>query len=341
MYFKDLLRYRQAWLGFALLWIILLHWPLDLGFFNHLTSIGYGGADICFFASGIGCFYSLNSDPDIGKFIKRRLTRLLPTYCIFIIFWLAFKYATGSFSIQMALGNILALQHFSDHTHEFNWYISAVLLFYLFAPYFKIVVDRSTTFLKYLFLVFLFVCSIPFWTVYPHIIMVSRLPIFYIGMLFADMCQKDTKILRKHIVGATAMFVIGLLVLFSFYIKAPQLMWSHGLYWYPFIMITPPLCMAISYVLFHIEKIRILNPIITFLSLCGNYSFELYLVHIGFLSLIPIIIERFNLSHISDFIWIAGVIPLIIGCRALRGLTLCFNRLCSKIGHAKIFTLGK
>lgn len=241
----------------------------------------------------------------------------------------------------MALGNILALQHFSDHTLSFNWYISAVLLFYLFAPYFKIIIDRSSTFSKYLFLAFLFACSIPFWKVHAHIVMVSRLPIFYMGMLFADVCQKDKTILSKHIVGATAMFVIGLLVLLSSYAIAPQLMWSHGLYWYPFIVITPPLCMAISYVLFHIEKIRILNPIINFLFTCGNYSFELYLVHIGFLSLIPIIIERFNLSHISDFIWIAGVIPLIIGCRTLRGLTLCFNRLCSKIGHAKIFTLGK
>lgn len=331
MYFKDLLRYRQAWLGVALLWIILFHWNLETaGLLNHLKSIGYGGADICLFASGIGCFYSLTSESDIGNFIKRRLKRLMPTYCIFIVFWLAFKFVTGKFSVQMALGNILALQHFSDHTLSFNWYISAVLLFYLFAPYFKIIIDRSSTFSKYLFLAFLFACSIPFWKVHAHIVMVSRLPIFYMGMLFADVCQKDKKILSKHIVGATAMFLIGLLVLLSSYAIAPQLMWSHGLYWYPFILIAPPLCMAISYVLSRIERIRILKPIITFLSLCGNYSFELYLVHIGLLSLIPVFIENYNLSNISDLVWVAGIIPLVVGCYLLRSLTSFFNRLYQK-----------
>jgi len=330
MYFKDLLRHRQVWLGAALLWIIMFHLPLDLGYLHYLKLFGYGGVDICVFASGIGCFYSLSSDPDAARFMKRRLKRLMPTYVVFIALWLVYKYLIGEFCFQMAVGNLLALQNFTGFGQAYNWYIGATLFFYLLAPYFKAIVDQAASVRKYLFLVFLLVCSIPFWGSEPYMIVVSRLPVFYAGMLFADRCQKNERISGGQIAGMVGALVLGLLILAVSHFSFPQYLWSRGLYWHPFLLITPPLCTAISWTANLLEKTRIGKPVVFFLSLCGNFSLELCLVHVELMVIIPAFIEKHNLSHMSNLIWVAGLGVLFAGCFALRRITGLFDR-CSKM----------
>ena len=265
--------------------------------------------------------------------MKRRLKRLIPTYLVFMIIWLAVKYICGDFEIQMALGNLLALQHFSGHADSFNWYVGAALLFYLFAPYFKVIVDRASPICKYLFPLFLFICSVPFWQANTHIIVASRLPIFYIGLLFADMCQKSKRILWYHVGGAILSFIVGILFLAVSFNWLSQYLRSHGLFWYPFIFITPPLCMAISYLLIHIERLKFTRPIVSFLSLCGAYSFELYLMHIWLFPLILLWIAKYSLSEYSYFVWTAGIILLVVSCFVLRRLALLFSRIFQKFNR--------
>ena len=330
MYFKDLLRFRQAWLGLALLWIVLFHLPLDLGALNPPKLVGYGGVDICFFASGIGCFYSLNADSNIGNFMKRRLRRLAPTYIVFIVIWLSYQYVTGNFNFQMAIGNLFALQNFTGLGYDFNWYISAIFLFYILAPYFVAIVKQASPVQKVMFLLFLIACSIPFWNANTYIITITRLPIFYIGMLFADMCKKDMKITSMHVVCLVAGFILGVVALGAVYFLLPQYRWSHGLYWYPFIVITPPLCIALSYILMRIERIKVIKPIVSFFLLCGDYSFEIYLVHIFLISCISTVISAFDLSRFSYLIWTAGSILLFVGCFILRRFTTLVSGLFHK-----------
>ena len=171
-YYKDLLRDRSAWMGAAMIWIVLYHLPsaLSFGILEPIRSVGYGGVDVFFFASGIGCFYSLATDADIGRFMKRRIGKLAPCYLIFILLWLLYQFAIGEFSPQMALGNILAVQNFTGLGKDFNWYISALLLFYLLAPYFKLLIDRASARMRFGFLLFLIVLSIPFWNSETYII---------------------------------------------------------------------------------------------------------------------------------------------------------------------------
>ena len=322
MHFKDLLRHRQAWLGIALLLIMLYHLPISLGLIDYLKVVSYGGVDICFFASGVGCCYSLTKDSDVGNFIKRRLKRMMPTYMIVTAVWLILQYISGNFGTRMALGNLLVLQHFSGHPNAFNWYFSAALLFYFLAPYFKIIVDRASPVCKYLFPLFLLVCSIPFWWTDTYIITAARLPIFYTGMLFADLCQQSKRISGKHVICATGSFLAGVASLAVFSRWFPQHLWSCGLFWYPFILITPPLCMAISCFMILTEKLNVIKPIGSFLSLCGAYSLELAVIHVFLFALIPYCIERFGLFDFTGFIWAAGIIPLVAGCYILRRLTL-------------------
>lgn len=327
MYFKDFLRYRQVWLGIALIWIILFHLPLDFGLINILKTIGYGGVDICIFASGIGCFYSLCSEPDAATFMKCRIKKLAPTYLIFIVVWLFYQYLIGNFEFQMAIGNLFAVQNFTGHGQDFNWYISAIFLFYIIAPYLKAIVEKSTTTNKILFLAFLIAISFPFWNSNTYIITITRLPIFYVGMLFGDICMKNTKITTKHIVGMIVAFILGVVSIIVFFKFASQNLWSFGLYWYPFILITPPLCFAISYISKFFEKIMLTKLIVSFLSICGNHSFELYLVHILLISCINVFISKLDMCVNTYQIWLIGGVFLLVGCFILKRFTIIINKL--------------
>lgn len=325
---KDLLRYRQAWLGVALLWIILFHGPWDMGVLGYFKSIGYGGVDICLFASGIGCFYSLSSDSNVVSFMKRRVKRLIPTYVIFIIFWLIYQYIIGKFNFQMAIGNILALQNFTGHGRDFNWYISAIFLLYILAPYFKIIAEGATPARKILFTAFLLICSVPFWGATTYIITLTRLPIFFIGMIVAEASKKDKRIGKKEMIMLSAAFMVGFALLLCSFVFAKDYLWSHGLYWYPFILITPFLCFMISYVAMLLEKTKITKPIVGFLSLCGGYSFEIYLMHIFVFEAVRKIISARGLSDIGYLVWAAGLVCIPVGCFLLRRTADLFNRLC-------------
>lgn len=330
MYLKDVLRYRKVWIGVALIWIILCHLPFDFGPVIHLTSLGYGGVDICLFASGIGCFYSLSSDPCILNFMKRRLKRLVPTYLIFISVWLFYRFLRGTFTIQMCIGNLLAIQHLTGHQNDFNWYISAIFLLYLLAPYFMMIAKRETPLRKVLFLIFLLVCTIPFWHANTYIITITRLPIFYLGMVFAQMCKQNKKITPNNVIGLIIAFLIGIISILAFKKFAASYLWSYGLFWYPFILITPPFCMAVSSISMRLEKTKWTKPIVSFLSLCGDYSFELYLVHVLLIDCIRFLISTFEITQLSPLIWIIGGILLFAGCVMLRHFSAFLSRLLAK-----------
>jgi peptidoglycan/LPS O-acetylase OafA/YrhL len=234
----------------------------------------------------------------------------------------------------MVIGNLLAVQNFTGHENAFNWYISAIFLLYLLAPYFMLVAKHQSSFRKVLFLIFLLVFTIPFWRAGTYIITITRLPIFYLGMIFAQMCRANKKLSRKDIIGLIVAFVLGVVSILAFKKFASSYLWSYGLYWYPFILITPPLCIAVSCISMLLEKTKVTGYIISFLSLCGDYSFEMYLIHILLIECVSIAINIFGLSQISYLIWILGGVFLFVGCFMLRYITATLSRLfvkyCSK-----------
>ena len=332
MRFKDLLRFRPVWLGVAMLWILFYHMPIDLtGPADFIRELGYAGVDICLFASGIGCFFSLASDADIGRFMKRRMKRLAPAYLIYLIFWLAYQIPLGQFGLRMALGNILGIQYFAQQDNAFNWYISAILLFYLLAPYMKTIIDRSSTRGQIIALGVLILGTVPFWNCHAFLIIVARLPLFFIGMLCGKLCQTDKKISPVHLILATAAFLMGAVALVASYLWFPQYLWSKALYWYPFILMTPPLCIAISYLAALLEKTKFTKPIVSFLSICGDYSFELYLMHIMVITLLSILVAKYDLYRYSYPIWAAGGVALALGCYLLRLASKLFLKFWTKL----------
>lgn len=55
LYLKDAIKYRNVWLGIAMIWIVVYHSGIDLGnnVFGEIMKIGYGGVDICIYI----CFW--------------------------------------------------------------------------------------------------------------------------------------------------------------------------------------------------------------------------------------------------------------------------------------------
>ena len=87
------------------------------------------------FVSGFGLYFSLDKNPSLLIFYRRRLLRIFPTYYIIglltsflifhdTVFQYLFRYTTIGFWLKDGL--------FAD------WFVPSILLLYLLAPFFKV-----------------------------------------------------------------------------------------------------------------------------------------------------------------------------------------------------------
>lgn len=297
MKIDSIIKHRSSWMGIAILWVILFHANIEFpyGVLNEIKVIGYGGVDIFMFASGMGCYFSLSRDNDVLSFLKRRFMRIMPIYWCFIVVWLIYKSQYIELTVGSVIGNVLCVQYFTELGNDFNWYISAIWLLYLLAPALKSLVDNIDSLKKGLLYVGLIILvTIPF-IKGSFLIMVTRVPIFFMGMCLAKMGYKDIKIRKRDILLIGSVALIGFFILEYFIKKHYDLLWPFGLWWYPFILMTPGLCIGISYIIMCISKYKLGNMIKRIIEKIGESSFELYLVHI--------FVYDIAAQHVPDELW--------------------------------------
>ena len=123
-------------MGFAILWVMYFHIPLkfatEIGWFTH--RIGFYGVDIFLFLSGLGVYFSLMKRPNVLRFYKARLVRILPAYVIVA----CVSYCLLRLDKASALDffyYISGIGYWTRHT-RFDWYIPTQLAFYLITPLF-------------------------------------------------------------------------------------------------------------------------------------------------------------------------------------------------------------
>lgn len=322
MLYQNIIRRRSVWIGAAMIWVVAFHLPLwgTGAVVEFIRKIGYGGVDLCLFASGVGCYHSLNKDPDPGRFLSRRLWRLGPVYLIFLLFWLPWQYTKGLTTIPNVIGNLFGIQYLTDLGNGFNWYISAILGFYLLAPFFKSAIDSSAFRGRATVLLLLLVMTIPFWMSGTYIIIVTRIPVFYLGMLFGAGAGEERRIRPLELVFGLMLMGLALLVLQLGYLHIPNKMWAYGVYWYPFVWIAPMVCVLLSLLMDALEGMPGGKMIIRFLSWIGDYSFEIYLVHIPMVELLNELIAAQGLHEKKGLIMGAGVCVMMFCCVILRRL---------------------
>lgn len=320
MQYRNMIRYRSVWMGVAMIWIVMFHIPMNLPgeplrFFRQL---GYGGVDMCLFASGVGCYYSLAKDPDAGRFCSRRLWRLGPVYLIFMLFWLPWQYVKGVASIPNVLGNLFGIQYLTDLDNEFNWYVSAILVIYVLAPYLKSVIDGSKTRGRLLFLALLLVLTIPFWMSGTYIIVVTRIPVFYAGMLFAAGSMEERCVRPWEVILGVVLSALGIYLLWLGFEHILNRMWAYGLYWYPFLLMAPTACVLLSMLMDRLERLPGGGKLIQILSRIGGYSFEIYLLHIPMVEILTDLIAKHGLQQQKTMVWTLGVIVMSLCCILLQ-----------------------
>ena len=292
-----LLSKRNVWMGLAIAWIVYYHSGLNSSFipFRALKMAGYGGVDIFIFASGLGCWYSLHRSAALLPFLKRRALRLLPIYYAALPFWLlAMALTKTALSFPDVLGNLLCVQWLTGRPRSVNWYVSAIWLYYLAAPYLYRITQKGRK-VRLGALALTILLTVPFFDT-EFVVAPPRLALFYMGMLTARLTYGGA-VGKAALRTAFALTLLGSALLLVFNRFCNDWFYYKALAWYPFYLITPGLCAGISLAALRLEKRKPGALLLRALELCGRHSFEILLAQ---LAVFQVVYDRIAHAGLPD-----------------------------------------
>ena len=283
MEFKTFFRYRKFYMGFAMLLLVIHHGRMFIpeGRVNDLVALLYGGVDFFLFCSGIGCFFSYTRDRDPVAFLRRRAARIFPVYLAFMAYWLYTEFQKSPVPLQDVLGNVLWIQWLTGRKPVFNWYMSAMLLTYLLTPALATLAERADTPLKAAgALLGLLVFSLCFWFTDQWVIVTTRIPLFFTGMLFAAASRRRERLTRRESALLLLLLLAGGVFLRLVHADgSEELLWKHGMYWYPFLLIVPGACLLLAFAARALERCAPGRRLVAGISFVGGYTFEIFITH--------------------------------------------------------------
>lgn len=217
--FMLLSHYRGALMGFAALWIYILHeWQTISG--EHLRTlwvetffkrIGFCGVDIFLFLSGIGITYSIAKSKNVFVFYGKRLKRIiLPFVVVALLYYRPYGWTPAVF-----WQNILCISFYRKSMYAFLWYVPAILTFYFFSPLYYHFFIRSSGKIRFT------LCALIVWLAgsllvadrmrYDLFGLTNRIPVFIIGIL-AGWLAREGHVVFDRLTWKllTLMFFLGL-----------------------------------------------------------------------------------------------------------------------------------
>lgn len=145
-------KYRGALMGISILLIILFHFTEDCQTYEvHYTGwvrwfrtyIGSSSVDVFLFLSGMGLYYSMKKEPDVGIFYRKRLTRLLIPYVIVALpSWIILDVFFEKGGMWAVVKDFTFISFFGTGKRWY-WYIGLMLFCYLIYPYVFQIVDNA------------------------------------------------------------------------------------------------------------------------------------------------------------------------------------------------------
>ena len=311
---KDLLKYRSICMALAIVWVVYMHTDFDLtgGPLLTLRIIGYGGVDIFVFVSGIGCFCSFFKNPDVYEFLKKRFIKLAPLYWIVLIPWMIFKRITVGMTYSQMLGDVLFIQEFTMNDCSYSWYITAMWLYYFLVPIFYAILLKTKKKSGIAFIIIILtLMSLPFAPRGDLLIMVIRIVLFFIGMYVGKLAMEDKSLNKLHCIVLIFACLLGGAILRYFVVNHNNLMSNYGMWWYPFILITPGLCLVICLLSCWIDKIKVGSFLLKGVSYVGNHTYEIFLMHLFVYTFIRHFIFHGYISG-SYKTWFVAVLMVIV-----------------------------
>ncbi len=292
---KLLSKHRGAIMGVAIIMILLCHSTLT---FDGVSGIVYDsarrflqiGVDIFLFVSGLGCCFSLNKNSKLFGFYFKRGVKILVPYCLVLAIWalvqplihietgivgFVYKYSLVTFFLRGELS---------------SWYVAAILVLYMAAPFNYMVLKRS----KKLFCVMTgasLLVAVGLTLILGNLgdgeivriakvivdVFVVRVPVFCVGMLLGDEIYNGKEISVSY--KAAALIFALFIALFALNdIVFPGEKWVFG-QWFinRFLYQFGAVCIALFLGCFfeRISRCRIYS----FFVGAGAVTFELYLIH--------------------------------------------------------------
>ncbi len=304
-------RFRDEHMGVAILIIILFHvaLPCSDAFFG-LRRVGNIGVDIFLFLSGIGLWFSWaksNAPTFLSRwwqFYRRRLLRVYPTWLVIACLYYIPRYhhgmelwADGHGLIDL-MGDILINWDFWLHDELTFWYIPAVMMLYLFAPPFMVLIQRQPVYRWLVALMIVWTVAVqwvaPIHDAVGHIeIFWSRMPIFFLGISMGQMVREKQTIDDSAVWLVLIMFALTLMT--SIYLEQ-NLYRRFPLFIERLLYI--PLAVTTLIIFNYIWNAtpRWLNAAFTWI---GTLSLETYLIHANF---VLWRVEHYHLGYWRTFL---------------------------------------
>lgn len=288
-------RKRSELMGFAMLIIVLFHVYLPrTDIFFGLRRTGNIGVDIFFFLSGMGLWYAWTKArnnqaeqqffPIYGQFLRRRLIRIYPAWLLMASLYYVPDYLNHgghSLSVVDMLGDILINWDFWLHDELTFWYIPAILVLYLVAPFYMELIRRQPDY-RWLPVLALVWCVAVQWVTPIHQavghieIFWSRVPIFFLGVNIGDWVK------QQKVQDGSVWWLALLFVCLPLYCSIHLEQMHHGRY--PLFvsrLIYIPLVVAGCLTLAHLLQ-KLPSQISRCLAFVGTISLETYLIHVHF-----------------------------------------------------------
>ena len=307
----NISRFRAEQMGAAMLFVILFHVALDRGDpFYGLRRCGNVGVDIFLFLSGVGLWFSWVKTPDVRRFYRRRLLRIVPTWLVVATaFYLPDYLGARRFSRSIVdlIGDITINWDFWLHDELTFWYVPAIMALYLVAPWYMRLV-QSRPIYRWLPLLMVVWCVMVQWVLPIHHavghleIFWSRVPIFFIGINFGEMVRT-----RKQLPGESVwLLLVTFLMTFGTCLYLEQV--RHGHF--------PLFVERMLYIPFTVCTVLVMNRIFrrtpqwvnSAFRFVGALSLEAYLIHIHF---VLVYVQPYHLGYWSTFlITVAITLPI-------------------------------
>ena len=317
----NISRFRAEQMGAAMLFVILFHVALDRGDpFYGLRRCGNVGVDIFLFLSGVGLWFSWVKTPDVLRFYRRRLLRIVPTWIVVATaFYLPDYLGARRFSRSLVdlIGDITINWDFWLHDELTFWYVPAIMALYLAAPWYMRLIQSRPVY-RWLPLLMVIWCVMVQWVLpihhaVAHIeIFWSRVPIFFIGINFGEMVRTR----RQLSSDAVWLLLVTFLMTFGTCLYLEQV--RHGQF--------PLFVERMLYIPFTVCTVLVMNRIFRrtpqwvnrLFRFVGALSLEAYLIHIHF---VLVYVQPYHLGYWLTFlVTVAITLPIAWLLQRLIGL---------------------
>ena len=317
----NISRFRAEQMGAAMLFVILFHVALDRGDpFYGLRRCGNVGVDIFLFLSGVGLWFSWVKTPDVLRFYRRRLLRIVPTWIVVATAFYLPDYLGArrfSHSIVDLIGDITINWDFWLHDELTFWYVPAIMALYLVAPWYMRLIQSRPVY-RWLPLLMVIWCVMVQWVLPIHHavghieIFWSRVPIFFIGINFGEMVRTR----RQLSSDAVWLLLVTFLMTFGTCLYLEQV--RHGHF--------PLFVERMLYIPFTVCTVLVMNRIFrrtpqwvnSSFRFVGALSLEAYLIHIHF---VLVYVQPYHLGYWLTFLVIVAItLPIAWLLQRLIGL---------------------